>query len=42
MDAVPKTAFKTITIQKGHEELEVFLLSIVGRCGHEEEMAREF
>ena len=41
MNAVPEAALETIAIQKRHEELEVLLLPVVRRRGHQQEVARQ-
>ena len=37
--AVAKAPFKTIPIEQGHEELEIFFLAIVGGGGHQQKVA---
>ncbi len=41
MHAVSESSLEPIAIDEGHKELEVFLLAVVRRCGHQEEMTRE-
>ena len=41
MDAFAKAALEAIRVQQPHEQLEVLLLAVMGRRGHEDEMARE-
>ena len=39
VDAVAEAAFEAVAVEQRHEELEVLLLAVVGRRGHEEEVA---
>jgi hypothetical protein len=32
--SIPEAALEPIAIEQGHKKLEVFFLSVVGRCGH--------
>ena len=41
MNPVAKAAVETISIEQRHEELEVLLLAVVGRCRHQQEMPRK-
>ena len=41
VDAVAETALESIAIEQGEEELEVGLLAVVRRGGHQQEMARQ-
>ena len=39
--AVPESALEAVGVQQRHEELEVLLLAVVGRGGHEKEVASQ-
>ncbi len=41
MHPVTEAPLETVTVEQRHEKLEVFLLAIVRRCCHQQEMARE-
>ena len=41
VDAFAKAALEAIRVQQPHEQLEVLFLAVMGRRGHEDEMARE-
>lgn len=41
MHAVAEPPLEPITVEQRQEELEVFFLAIVGRGGHQQEVARE-
>ena len=41
MDAFAKAALEAVRVQQPHEQLEILLLAVMGRRGHEDEMARK-
>src|SRR5947209_2449048 len=41
MDAIPKFALEAITVQQCHEQLKIYLLAVVWRSRHEQEVAAE-
>ena len=40
MHPIPEAPFKPVAVEQGHEELEVLLLPVVRRGGHQEEVPR--
>ena len=38
MDAIAKSTFETVAIEKCHEQLEVFFFTVMGRGGHQQEV----
>ncbi len=40
MDAIAKLSIKTVGVEKGEKQLKIFLLAVVRRGGHQQEMAR--
>ena len=39
MDSIAEASFKAVAVQERHEQLEVFLLAVVRRRRHEQEVA---